>query len=156
MTAVTVTPETERLIVALLIATVMHLILIYQISFIAPQANAPAHQTLDIILVQKSTAKVPEQVNYLAQATQEGGGNSDTDTRPATPMMAPFPAQAAQMVATPPLTQVAAAKVTDIEHLLTPFLAEYQVVQAQSDPAPEQQHVRGEALEDNKARIWCL
>ncbi|MDY6991540.1 MAG: TonB family protein [Pseudomonadota bacterium] len=152
MTAVTIRPETERLLVALLIATVVHLILIYQISFVPPQAQSAPHQTLDIILVQKSTEKIPEKVNYLAQATQEGGGNSTQDTRPATPMIAPFPAQAAEVVATPPLPQVAAATpVMDIEKLITPLLTEEQVIQPQETTAPEEHTAVGEDIETTQA-----
>jgi protein TonB len=52
---------------------------------------APLVPTLDIILTQTTSAEKPEQADYLAQSSQQGGGESDTPDRPREPQPAPVP-----------------------------------------------------------------
>lgn len=87
----------ERLAVSLTVALIAHLILVFGVSFTLTKP-APLSNTLDIVLVQSETREAPEKANYLAQANQEGGGESDANRRPSSLVRAPFPDDKAQLV----------------------------------------------------------
>lgn len=68
----------DRLVVSLLIAAALHALIILGISF-APDALPPPEDslpTLDITLVPERKTPPPEQADYLAQTSQDGGGNT--------------------------------------------------------------------------------
>ena len=72
----------DRLGMTFFLAACLHGIVILGITFsLAPQAdeNPPA---LDIILVQTSTPSENEDAKFLAQVTQQGGGEAEEDIRP--------------------------------------------------------------------------
>lgn len=52
---------------------------------------APLVPTLDVILTRTSGEKPPEKADFLAQASQQGGGESETPDRPREPQPAPVP-----------------------------------------------------------------
>lgn len=87
----------DRLVVSLLIAVALHALVILGISFAPeePQPEDPA-PTLDITLVPKRDTPPPEEADYLAQVSQEGGGNTAEKVR------AQLEQQARQAAAPPP------------------------------------------------------
>ena len=44
---------------------------------------------LEVVLVQKTDSDAPDEADYLAQTSQDGGGESDLSTRPASPFTSP-------------------------------------------------------------------
>lgn len=52
---------------------------------------APLVPTLDVILTQTRGEQAPEKADFLAQSSQQGGGESDTPERPREPQPAPVP-----------------------------------------------------------------
>jgi len=122
---------TERLSVTLFIATVIHLIAIYGISFVLPKSSKPLNTTMEVILVPTRSEQTPTEADYLAQANQQGGGNISPAERPTTLTNAPFPEVNTQMAVTPPPQQVSAATVQKekFEWLATPQAAEQSVPQ---------------------------
>ena len=114
-------PDTERLAVALLIATVVHLVIIYGVSFVPLKPAKIANNSMEIILVQTRTDKPPPQADYLAQANQIGGGEVPQQERPSAPVIAPFPETNPNMVMTPMPPQVAThIEESQLEELSTP------------------------------------
>ncbi|NIW87173.1 MAG: TonB family protein [Gammaproteobacteria bacterium] len=88
----------------LFFAVVLHAILILGVSFSPTERADTQSNTLDIILVQHKTQETPEDADYLAQADQDGGGESTEQSRPATPTPAPFTApEPAVAAASPPV-----------------------------------------------------
>ena len=87
----------DRLVVSLLIAAALHALVILGISF-APEEPQPEDQapTLDITLVPKRDTPPPEEADYLAQVSQDGGGNTAEKVR------AQLEQQARQAAAPPP------------------------------------------------------
>ncbi|MFN2309135.1 MAG: energy transducer TonB [Gammaproteobacteria bacterium] len=73
----------NRLMVSLLLAAALHALVILGISF-TPEAPRPEPRqpTLDITLVPKRDTPPPEQADYLAQVSQDGGGNTTERVRP--------------------------------------------------------------------------
>jgi protein TonB len=91
--AITAPPTVEsadRLGFTLFIAIAAHAIVVLGVTFAPHERARELVSTLDIVLVQHSSEEAPEDVDYLAQANQDGGGESEEAERPATPLRAPF------------------------------------------------------------------
>ena len=71
----------ERLGATLVLSLLVHGVLILGLGFALDDA-APVMPTLDVILTQTSTPLTPKQADFLAQASNQGGGDHDTSNRP--------------------------------------------------------------------------
>ena len=127
-------PASDRLGLTLFLALVAHALVVFGVSF-APEDPAPdPASTLDIILVQHQTETKPEEADYLAQASQEGGGESDRPDRPATPLPAPLVSEQAEVVAAAPPVPPAEPQPVQAEQ---PAPAPEPLPVAEPDPEPE-------------------
>ncbi|MDM8557628.1 TonB family protein [Candidatus Parabeggiatoa sp. HSG14] len=137
-------PATERFAVALSIAAIIHAVIIYGVGFAMPKFTNPLNTTMEIILVQKSTEQAPTDANQLAQVNYEGGGDSEQDVRPATPTIAPFPDQTAEIVLTNPPPQIAATPDENkIEKIVTEQFSEHKIEQFQEVNEPDEAAEQG-------------
>lgn len=74
--------DNDRLGMTVFLASIFHGILILGISFsLAPAAENDSSHMLDIILVQTHNPSEAEDAKYLAQVSQQGGGDSDEKSR---------------------------------------------------------------------------
>lgn len=89
MAAPRITPG-DRLGATLALALIVHGIVILGVGF-AVDDPAPLTPTLDVILVQTRSETPPEQADFLAQASQQGGGESERAERPREPQAALVP-----------------------------------------------------------------
>ncbi len=82
---------TDRLIFTVIFSIIIHLVIILGVSFDAtsPPTNEPT-LNLEITLVKQQTELAPEEADFLAQANNEGGGETDTKTPEPTPNL-PIP-----------------------------------------------------------------
>ncbi|MGH8191692.1 MAG: TonB family protein [Rhodanobacteraceae bacterium] len=89
-TPVTHVTHADRIGVALLFSLVLHAIVILGLGFhfAKPARSLP---TLDVTLVNTSNAEAPRKADFLAQADNAGGGNSDKARRPGAPFSGPLP-----------------------------------------------------------------
>lgn len=78
----------ERFILTLVFSFIAHGILLLGLGFAAPRSG-PATPTLEVILVSTATVETPDQPDYLAQVSQEGGGDLEEKARPTAPASAP-------------------------------------------------------------------
>ncbi len=92
----------DRMGLTLCLAIIVHAIFILGIGFTQTEEQPPLYQTLDIILVQEKSEKAPEDADYLAQASVEGGGEHDEPDSPSTPVKAPLPAPVPEIVSQAP------------------------------------------------------
>lgn len=78
----------DRLSLTIFFAVVMHSLIILGISFDATDRSSPPQKLpgLEVTLVQSKTDKDIEDADFLAQASQEGGGDTEEKTRPSTPV----------------------------------------------------------------------
>ena len=90
ITAPPVVESADRLGFTLFIAIAAHAIVVLGVTFASHDRTRELISTLEIVLVQHQTEDEPEDVDYLAQANQDGGGESDEAERPATPLRTPF------------------------------------------------------------------
>lgn len=73
----------DRLSLTFFLAAVFHGIIILGITFsVAPLTDEPSPPALDIILVQTHNPSEPDEAKYLAQVSQQGGGDSEEKSRP--------------------------------------------------------------------------
>jgi protein TonB len=73
----------DRLGMTFFLAAVFHGILILGITFsLTPESENETTPTLDVILVQTQNPSETDDVDYLAQISQRGGGDSDEKSRP--------------------------------------------------------------------------
>ena len=82
----------DRLSVTMVFAVLAHAVLILGVSFTYAEPdlldNLPS---LDVILVQRKSETPPEDADYLAQASQVGGGTSPDQVRPQSPITGQVP-----------------------------------------------------------------
>lgn len=93
--------DNDRLGMTFFLTALLHGMLILGVTFSnAPVTENKTPATLDIILVQTQNPSEAKDAKYLAQISQQGGGNSETKSRPrdlfAAPTVAKTPGQALQ------------------------------------------------------------
>jgi len=78
------TPGADRLALTLFIATALHALVILGISFEAfdSKPEDTSTPTLDITVVNRQDTTPPEEFDYLADASQEGAGNTEEKVQP--------------------------------------------------------------------------
>jgi len=79
----------DRFSVTLLFSLIAHGVLALGLTFEYEKA-APSLPALDVILVQSATATKPDKADFLAQAHNSGGGESDKPARPTEPLSSPI------------------------------------------------------------------
>ncbi|HSM10162.1 MAG TPA: energy transducer TonB [Lysobacter sp.] len=89
--------EGQRLGATMVLSLLVHGVLLLGVGF-ALESAAPVVPTLDVILTETTTALTPKQADFLAQASNQGGGEHDKSTRPRAPQSGPLP-QAADGIA---------------------------------------------------------
>lgn len=106
----------DRLGVTLLFSLIAHGVLALGITFTL-ETPAPSLPSLDVILVQSATGQKPDKADFLAQANNTGGGESEKRVRPtapvssATPKSSPGSATQQTKAGAPPATPTAANEV---------------------------------------------
>lgn len=83
-------PE-ERLGIATMVAVMINALLVLGLDFAPEDRPDSALPSLDVILVQTATVDRPEKADFLAQANQAGGGDSERAVRPSMPLSGPLP-----------------------------------------------------------------
>lgn len=90
--AATTVTSADRLGMTLALSLIAHAIVVLGVTF---TADLPEDLTslakLDVILVQRRSTEAPETADFLAQANQVGGGNSEEVQRPQSPVSGPLP-----------------------------------------------------------------
>lgn len=79
--------QPDRLGVMLFIAAIVHGLVILGVSFEPLLTNMRTPPALEVILVENKTENKPEEADYLAANSQDGGGQSDDNTRPTSPFV---------------------------------------------------------------------
>jgi protein TonB len=66
---------TDRLGLALFVSILAHMVVILGVTFSAPRIRIPGAESLEITLVQTHSNQAPANPQFLAQSSQDGGGN---------------------------------------------------------------------------------
>jgi periplasmic protein TonB len=80
----------DRLGVTFLFSLIAHAVIALGITF-SIEKPSPSLPSLDVILVQSASGEAPEKADFLAQANNSGGGESEKAKRPSDPLTSPIP-----------------------------------------------------------------
>jgi len=94
----------DRLGATLALSAALFGVLILGVGFALDEA-APVAPTLDVILTETHSETPPEDADFLAQANNQGGGESEAPQRPREEQLAPVPKPEAGMAPEPMLAQ---------------------------------------------------
>lgn len=83
----TETVQTDRLGIMLFLAAAFHGIIILGVGFKPFLQQTKTPPALEVVLVDKSSTLTPEEAEYLAQVSQDGGGDTDEYNRPSSPFV---------------------------------------------------------------------
>jgi periplasmic protein TonB len=133
----------DRLGVTAFGSLLLHMVLILGVTFAAPKLrDLQALPTLEITLVQSQSARAPDHPDFLAQANQNGGGDSDKPDIAANPLPLTEVADTPQPVpAMRPAPQAAVSAKRDTRSLLTRRKAERRVAPTAPEPQPRQARI---------------
>ena len=126
---------------ALLFSLMLHAILILGIGFHFAK-SAPSVPTLDVTLINTSNAEMPRHADFLAQANNAGGGNSDKAHRPGTPFSGPLPVTQAGIAPRPMSPAAPAQQIQSGRHIITTIGRSHDTAAqqhaTQAEPQPQQ------------------
>ena len=72
-------------------AAVLHAVVFIGVSFSPVLDRMRTPPALEVILVQDRDSEAPDEAEYIAQSSQEGGGQTDDNSRPSSPFVGPSP-----------------------------------------------------------------
>ena len=86
-------PHNDPIGIALFVAAALHLLLLLglKFDFWDPDIQEPPPRSMEVVLVHAKSEKPPAKADYLAQTSQQGGGNTSEKVRPAAPLPNPRP-----------------------------------------------------------------
>ena len=130
----------DRFMVCLVLATSLHALLLLGISFGVTLKPSPRlADTLDVVLVKWRSESEPVEADYLAQATQKGGGETTEKSRPSQPVSGDLPTlqQGQDSIQSTPAMPVPEQEIQEVV-----------VLESESDTAPDQS--RAEQLDTDQ------
>lgn len=140
MSAVVESPQhrqTDVITIALFVAAAVHAIVLLAVSFRPFLDEMRTPPALEVILVQQSDSEKPDEAAYLAQFSQDGGGETDENTRPSSPFSSDLDVDADGIAPTPILASAPAPSSESAEDVITAVFAEDEVETEQTTEASD-------------------
>ena len=140
MSAVVDSPKHHQpdvLTVALFVAAAIHAILLLAVSFRPFLDDMRTPPALEVILVQKSDSEKPDEAAYLAQSSQDGGGETDDNTRPASPFASDLDVDSDGLAPAPMQASAPSPTEESAEDVITAVFAEDEVKTEQTTEISE-------------------
>ena len=110
--------SSDRLTFTVFVALVMHLVIILGVAF-EYELDKPKQLTdMEVIFIQSSTESETSEADYLAQVTQEGGGNTEQKVRPTSPPPSELPSDNPNLAPAQQMEMVAASEPKPVEEQL--------------------------------------
>lgn len=132
----------DRLGMTVFFALLFHGIIILGITFVSsPSAKQKIPPSLDIILVNTSNNETPDKADYLAQTSQDGGGNSEKKLRRSDLFSAPTLSEQPGM-AQPQAVSLAPSKIQDAKKAFITVSKSNHKIQSQEKLSPEEKTER--------------
>ena len=129
--------ESQRLGATMVLSLLLHALLLLGVGFTMERA-APVVPTLDVILTRTSSALTPKQADFLAQANNEGGGESELSTRPRDNQSGPLPQDADGLAPRELRAQSPAPQPPPQTRIIASTRGQQQVAVAQETPEPDE------------------
>lgn len=81
----------DRLVTTAFFAALLHGVIILGVSFAPDDGGGDSGPTLEVTVVNQDSDEAPEDAEYIAQADQRGGGNTEERVRPRSALSSPSP-----------------------------------------------------------------
>jgi protein TonB len=150
----------DRLSLTIFFAVVVHSLIILGISFSGEDRNQPKQKLpgLEVTLVQSRTDKDIKDADFLAQASQEGGGDTEEKVRPATEEVPVVPTgETGEVSEFVPETRIATQPEPQRQELLTTASSERKIAAGLNTPEVKQeQHLTAAQLLSRSKEIARL
>ena len=149
----------DRLSLTVVLAVILHGLIILGISFTGEDRTKPPEKLpgLEVTLVQSRADEEPEDADFLAQANQEGGGNSEERVRPSTPVAPIVPTgKAGEVREFVPQTQMPSAPEEQRREILTAESSERTLHAGINTPQVEKEQVNAAQLVSRSKEIARL
>ena len=133
----------DRLSLTIFFAVVLHSLVILGISFSGEDRSQPKQKLpgLEVTLVQSRTDKDIKDADFLAQASQEGGGDTEEKVRPATEEVPVVPTgETGEVSEFVPETQIPTQPEPQRRELLTTASSERKIAAGLDTPEVKQKH----------------
>ena len=159
MAQATATPPVtanDRLGMTVLLAAILHGIIILGVTFTDDDADDNTAPTLDVILVQSSHSSEPLEADYLAQVSQDGGGNTDKKVRPTDLFSAPTLAEAPGIAPEQSVASITQLKQKEQQRVLTQQKADYSINTEKKPTDAEEQNNPNPQTPDFQAQVARL
>ena len=149
----------DRMSFSLFIATAFHALILLGISFALPDKSIQHFQrTLDVVLATEFSEEKPEEADFIGQADQIGGGESDDAERPSTPEISPFPDEQMNDITQPEHAQMSIPQVEENQIIISE-IAKLMQNQPDTQPIEETEQVKSlttEAIYSRSLEIASL
>ncbi|RLA04989.1 MAG: energy transducer TonB [Gammaproteobacteria bacterium] len=149
----------DRMSFSIFIATAFHALILLGISFALPDKDIQKFQrSLDVVLATEFTEERPDEADFIGQADQLGGGESDVVEKPSTTEVSPFPDDQMNEVTQIQSMQPTSPQVEELQ-VLTAELSEQQQQQPDTQPIEEQEQkesLTSEAIYSKSMEIASL
>lgn len=119
--------QTDVLTIALFGAAALHAVVLLGVSFQPFLDNMRTPPALEVVLVQESNLDSIEEAEYLAQANQDGGGETDDNTRPSSPFTSALDAKTDGIAPTPMTASSPRSSEAVAEDVITALYSEEEV-----------------------------
>lgn len=146
----------DRLSMTIFLTAIFHGIVILGISFTNNNEKGETAPTLDVILVQAENSKTPLEADYLAQVSQDGGGNSDEKVRPTDMFSAPTLSETPGIAPEQSVASVYKEQQNDQIKLLTQKTSDHSINTDKKISKDEQPTPESEQTPDYQAEIARL
>ncbi|MDH5516547.1 MAG: TonB family protein [Gammaproteobacteria bacterium] len=117
----------DRLSMTILLMAIFHGIIILGITFSGDEDKSETAPTLDVILVQNKSSSNPLKADYLAQVSQDGGGNSEQKLRPTDMFSAPTLSETPGVAPEQSIASINKIQQNNQQRLLTQQQSDYSV-----------------------------
>jgi len=148
--------SSDRLSMTIFLTAIFHGIVILGISFANNEDKGETAPTLDVILVQAQKSKTPLEADYLAQISQDGGGNSEEKLRPTDMFSAPTLAETPGIAPEQSIASVSKIQQINQQKLITQKKSDYSINTKEKVSKEEQPTPESEQTPDFKAEIARL
>jgi len=146
----------DRLSVTLLFSLIAHAVIVLGLTFEYEKA-APHLPSLDVILVQSANAQKADKADFLAQANNAGGGNSDKAVRPTAAVSSQLPKPTDGIAPIPVETGTPNPQTPKDRELLTRKKADFSLhTESERPEQPDSAQPNPRALTDKKLEMARL
>lgn len=116
--------QPDVLTIALFVAAAAHAVVLLGVSFRPFMDEMRTPPALEVILVEKSEGEKPDEASYLAQSSQDGGGDMEDDARPSSPFASQVDAESDGLAAAPLMASSPAPTAEISEDVVTAVFSE--------------------------------